>query len=59
MSKLLSLLKATMSEGIQVFNYRAKTERSRRMMPIILASLIGILMLFSASALAGNRKIKQ
>ena len=56
MSKLLSLLKATMSEGIQVFNYRAKTEQSRRMMPIILASLIGILMLFSASALTAQLK---
>ena len=51
MSKLSSLLKATMSEGIQLFNYRAKTERSRRLMPILLAVFTSILMLFSASAL--------
>ncbi len=57
MSKLLSLLKATMSGGIQVFNYRGKTERSRRMMPIVLASLIGILMLISATAVTAELKM--
>lgn len=51
MSKLISLLKATMSEGVQLFSYRGKTERSRRIMPIILGSVIGISMLFSSSAL--------
>ena len=56
MSKLISLLKATMSEGVQLFSYRGKTERSRRMMPIILGSLIGILLLFSSSTLIQTLK---
>ena len=51
MSKLFSLLKATMSGGVQLFNYRAKNERSRHIMPILLASFIGIMMLFSGSAM--------
>lgn len=50
MSKLISLLKATMSGGIQLFNYRGKTERSRRILPVVLAILIGLLILFSANA---------
>ena len=51
MSKLFSLLKATMSEGVQLFNYRAKTERSRRTMPILLGTLVGVAMLFSVNAM--------
>ena len=51
MNKLISLLKASMAGGVQLFNYRGKTERSRRLMPIILGSLIGALMLFSALAM--------
>lgn len=54
MSKLSSLLKATMSGGIQVFNYRGKTERSRRIMPIVLTLLIGAAMLFSATVMTGG-----
>lgn len=56
MSKLISLLKATMSGGLQLFNYRGKTERSRRMMPFVLASLIGVSMLMGAGAIAGGLK---
>ncbi|MBR3116156.1 hypothetical protein IKF30_02915 [Candidatus Saccharibacteria bacterium] len=51
MSKLISLLKATMSGGLQLFNYQAKTESAKRTMPLLLGSLIGILMLFSATAM--------
>lgn len=51
MSKLASLLRASMSGGIRLFNYSGKTERSKRIMPIFLGSLIGILMLFSCSAM--------
>ena len=51
MNKLISLLKASMAGGVQLFNYRGKTERSRRLMPIILGLLIGALMLFSALAM--------
>ena len=51
MSKLGSLLKATMSGGLEVFSYHGKTEKSRRIMPFLLASLVGILMLFSSSAM--------
>lgn len=51
MSKLTSLLKASMSGGIRLFNYSGKTERSKRIMPIFLGSLIGILMLFSCSVM--------
>lgn len=56
MSKLVSLLKATMSGGLEVFRYHGKTEKSRRMTPILLASLIGILMLFSSSVLVTELK---
>lgn len=51
MNKLVYLLKASMAGGVQLFNYRGKTERSRRLMPIILGLLIGALMLFSALAM--------
>ena len=51
MSKLVSLLKATMSGGLDIFRYRGKTEKSRRMMPFLLATLIGVMMLFSSSVL--------
>ena len=50
MSKLVSLLKATMSGGIQLFNYQGRTERSRRVMPVVLAILMGLLILSSANA---------
>lgn len=48
MSKFTSLLKATMSGGIQIFNYRGKTRRSRWLVPSLLAALIGTLVLISA-----------
>lgn len=56
MSKLLSLLKATMSGGIELFNYHGKTERSRRIMPLVLAILIGTVMLLSANAMTADFK---
>lgn len=58
MSKFFSLLRATMSEGIQIFNYRAKTEKSKRIMPIVLAILTGIMMFLSADALMQTLKEK-
>ena len=56
MSKLTSLLKATMSDGVQLFNYRAKTERSRRTMPLLLGLIVGVMMLFSATAMTTELK---
>ena len=56
MSKLVSLLKASMSGGVQLFNYRGKTEKSRKIMPIVLGLLIGGLMLVSASAMTTQLK---
>ena len=56
MSKLASLLRASMSGGLQLFDYRGKTERSRRLMPIILGMLIGTLMLLSGSAMMTELK---
>ena len=56
MSKLISLLRASMSGGLQIFDYRGKTERSRRLMPIILGMLIGALMLLSGSAMMTELK---
>lgn len=56
MSKLNSLLRATTSGGLQLFNYQGKTERSKRIMPLILGSLVGILMLFSASVMTSDLK---
>lgn len=57
MSKLSSLLKATMSGGVQLFKYQAKTERSRRIMPLLLALLVGVMMLFSATAMTAELKV--
>ena len=56
MSKFISLLKASMSGGVQLFNYKGKTERSRIIMPIVLGLLIGGLMLLSALVLVNMLK---
>ena len=37
-----------MSGGIQLFNYRGSTERSRKIMPVLLGLLMGVMMFFSA-----------
>ena len=50
MSKLASLLKASLSGGLQLFKYRGKTERSRKVMPVVLGFLIGLIMFSSALA---------
>lgn len=49
MGKLRSLLNATMSGGLQLFNYQAKSEGAKRVMPLFLGVLIGLLMLLSAT----------
>lgn len=51
MNKLISLLKATMSDGVQLFRYRGKTESTRRTVPLLLAILIGVLIFSSANAM--------
>ena len=51
MSQLTSLLKAMMSGGLKLFNYQAKTEGSKRIMPLVLGALIGMAMLVSASTM--------
>lgn len=56
MNKLFSLLKASMSGGLILFNYRGKTERSRRVMPILLGALIGLMMFFSTSTMTAELK---
>ncbi len=56
MSKLVSLLKATMADGVQLFNYRTKNEHSRRTIPFLLAIVVGVAMLFSAAAVTGAIK---
>ncbi len=56
MSKLWSLLKATMSGGFELFNYRGKTERSKRIIPILLAILVSTTILLSATAMTANFK---
>lgn len=56
MSKLASLLRATMSGGLQLFNYRGKTERSRKVMPVLLGFLIGAMMLSSATVMVAGLK---
>lgn len=56
MNKLFSLLKAIMSEGVQLFNYRVQSERFKRIMPVLLAIFIGVMMLLSTTALAAELK---
>lgn len=51
MNKFASLLNATMAGGIQLFRYRGKTERSRRIVPVLLGAFIGLSMMMSASAM--------
>ena len=54
MGKLSSLLKATMSGGLQLFNYQAKSEGAKRVMPLILGALIGLMMLLSATSITSE-----
>ena len=56
MSNFISLLKASMSEGMNFFNYRAKSARGRKVMPIVLGILIGLLMFSSAFTMARDLK---
>ena len=57
MSKLCSLLKASMLGGVQIFNYQAnKKERSGRAVPYLLAIMVGLMMLFSAITLTDGLK---
>lgn len=56
MSKFFSLLKATMSGGIQIFKYRGKTKRARWITPLLLAVFVGVMMLYSATAMAESLK---
>ena len=51
MSKLGSLLKATMSGGLRLFNYQAKAASTKRVMPLFLGVLIGLIMLVNASTM--------
>ena len=45
-----------MSSGLQVFNYHAQNTRNRWLMPALLCVIFGTMMLFSASAMAGEMK---
>ena len=56
MSKLFSLLRAIMSEGIQLFNYRAKNQHAKRLMPILLSALMGTIILVGAVSLTTDLK---
>ena len=56
MSQFTSLLKASMSGGLQLFNYRGNSERSKRMTPLLLGVLMGLLMLFSSSVMVMELK---
>ena len=54
MNKLSSLLKAMLSGGVQLFNYKAKTDNSKRIMPLFLGTLIGIVIFFSANMMTAE-----
>lgn len=54
MSKLSSLLKATMSGGLQLFNYQAKSVGAKQVMPLLLGGLIGLMMFFSANTITAE-----
>lgn len=56
MSKFLSLLRATMSDGARIFNYHSNRERSGRAVPSLLAIFVGIMVLFSATAMTAELK---
>lgn len=45
-----------MSGGIQLFNYRGSTERSRKIMPVLLGLLMGVMMFFSAVTMVAELK---
>ena len=42
MSKIFSLLKATMSGGVELFQYRVKDARFRHVLPVVLGGIIAI-----------------
>ncbi len=48
MNKFISLLKATMSGGLELFSYHGKTKQTQRTVPILLAILMSIAMLIGA-----------
>lgn len=52
MNKLLSLVRASMTDGMRIFTYRAKDEKSQKIMPLVLAGLMCVLMFISANSLA-------
>lgn len=56
MSKFISLLRATMSEGIQLFNYRNNRERSGQAVPSLLALFVGVVVLISATVMTAKMK---
>ena len=45
-----------MSGGTQLFNYRGSTERSRKIMPVLLGLLMGVMMFFSAVTMVAELK---
>ena len=51
MSKLRSLLRAMMSGGLQLFKYQAKSEGAKRIMPLFLGVLMGLMILLSATTM--------
>lgn len=51
MNKLFSLIKATMSEGMNIFVYRAKGEKSRHIMPLVLALIMFFTLFGSAESM--------
>lgn len=51
MSKLFSLIRASMSEGMSVIPYHGKGEKSRKVVPILLGALISIMIFGSAYAM--------
>ncbi len=57
MSKLFSLIRAAMSEGMRIIPYRARGEQSKRVVPIALALLISATIFMSAYVMAAELKM--
>ena len=56
MSKIVSLLKATMSEGMNIFSYGQKQKTSQRILPIALGALVFLVLFSSASSVMTELK---
>ena len=56
MNKFFSLIRAALSEGMNIFTYHAKDKKSQRVLPLLLASLVFLSLFASAITMMDDMK---